>query len=313
MAKLARKHIDVTFQLGQGQFGTSGFTQVTFSGLRVQCDIAMAGALFKGQLNLRIYGMTLSQMNQLAKVGRIPTSVRQNLVAISAGDDENGMSQIYQGSISLAWADFSAMPEVAFMVEAQSGYWESLAPTPAVSYQGTISVVNAALSIATAMGMKFQNWGVTGVLYNPVFPGSAWDQLASLVRQANINCIIDRGVVVIWPRGGYRGALPSIDATPNFINTQDGEIPTISAATGMKGYPRFNATGITVETIFDPALYAGGLVNIVTSLRPTADTWGPWIVNTIAHNLESERPGGNWFSTLECSVLGNTVVQGGAQ
>ena len=101
-----QKQIAVTFQLGQGQFGTSGFNTVAIAaapgrpGPRIQCDIAQAGGIAKGQMNLRVFGLPLALMNQLARVGRtLNLGQQQNLVSVSAGDSESGMAVIYQGSI----------------------------------------------------------------------------------------------------------------------------------------------------------------------------------------------------------------------
>ena len=300
MGSFTVKRIAVTFTLGQGSFGTSGASTLTISsvagqpGPRVSADIAQAGGDAKGMLSLRVYGMTLSHMNALSHVGRsLNWGQQQNLVAVSAGDDETGMSQIYQGSITVGWADFSAAPEVGFMVEALAGWWESLAPIQANSWPGNVSVDNILRTLAAQMNVNYRNYGVQTILSNPNLAGNGWDQFQAVLQAANCEGTLDQGTLIVWPKGGVRGGL----------------IPKISAATVLVGYPRFNDNGITLKTLFNPSIVLGCQIDVESSLQAATNRWQ---VNTVAHNLESQREGGAWFSTMECSLPGNFVLQGGA-
>jgi hypothetical protein len=293
------KKIAVTFALGQGTFGTSGFDTLKISsaagqpGPRVSVQIAQAGGDAKGMLNLRMYGLTLSQMNQLSRVGRsLNFGQRQNLVLVEAGDDVVGLAQIYRGSISVGWADPSEAPSVGFIVEAQAGWWEALAPVQANSWQGSLSVDTICRTLALQMNLTYQNWGVETILVDPNLPGNGWQQFRSVLRAADAEGAIDNGALVIWPKGGSRG----------------GQVPTIGPSNIAVGYPRYNATGIALRTLFNPAINLGGQINVQSSLDAAT---GPWVVNTLGHSLEAQRPGGDWYSTMECSRPGNFVIQGG--
>jgi hypothetical protein len=286
-----KKHIDVTFTLGQGQFGTSGSNSVTVSGLRVSVDIAKAGGISRGELSMRIYGLDLPTMSQLSKVGRLALSNVNNKVLVSAGDDESGMSTIFQGWICEAWADFNAMPDVYLTVNAQAGGFEAIQPVAPRSYKGTVDAAVVMANIAASCNLAFENGGVSVILSNPYFPGTATAQFEACKAAAGINGQFnDNGVLAIWPRDGSRGGLQ----------------PLISPSGGMVGYPRFNATGITVKTLFNPAVIHGGTVQVQSSLQPACGTWR---VNTMAHNIESKRVGGAWFTTLECSSLDRVVLK----
>src|SRR5471032_3655194 len=101
-----RKRIDVTLTLGTGQFGDSGSNSVTLSGLRVQTIVQAAAGEAMPATQTRIYGIPLDMMCQLTQVGLINSAVRfNNSILIAAGDDETGLTTVYDGTIKESWAD----------------------------------------------------------------------------------------------------------------------------------------------------------------------------------------------------------------
>lgn len=276
-----KRKIDVTFKVGKGEYGDQGFDTVKLSGLRCIVDIAQAGGISKGALNLRVYGMPLELMNKLSRVGRIAPSTRQNIVTVEVGDDVS-MSTVFSGSIFIAWIDFQGAPDVCLNVEAAAGWYESNKPATPISVKGVADVAQLAGDIAKAMGYTFVNNGVTAKLANPYLPGTGWDQLVAVCQAADINFNLDRETVHIWNKGEYRQS----------------DLLTISAEQGMYGYPKFNDNGISLNTEFSPAIVSGGLINVQSSLLPAC---GVWVVNLLSHNLASEMPGGPWFTNIECS------------
>lgn len=276
-----KRRIDVTFQLGEGEFGESGFDTVKLTGLRCIVDIALAGGISKGALNLRVYGMDLPTMNKLARVGRIAPSTRQNIVTVQAGQGDV-LPVIYKGSIFAAWVDFSGMPEVCLNVEAAAGWYEAIKPVSPISIKGAGDVALIVQTIADSVGFGFVNQGVNVKVASPYLPGSAWDQLQAITQAADINFSVDRNSIYIWNKGEARLS----------------DLPTISSGTGMVGYPRFNDNGISLSTEFNPSIVFGGQVNVVSELLPAQ---GAWVVNQLSHNLSSELPNGPWLSHIECS------------
>lgn len=71
---LIRRLIDATFELGEGSYGTSGSNNVTLSGLRVSANVQNAGGRAMGSADVRVWGMTLSKMNQLSTLGMVVTA-----------------------------------------------------------------------------------------------------------------------------------------------------------------------------------------------------------------------------------------------
>ena len=96
MAFFTHKKIDLTFTKGRGTFAEGGKNTVKLSGLRVSANIVRSGGSSQGSADLRIYGMTLSKMNDLSTLGlRVSNdtySLLNNSVLVEAGD-ENGINE----------------------------------------------------------------------------------------------------------------------------------------------------------------------------------------------------------------------------
>jgi hypothetical protein len=280
------RKIDVTFTLVQGaKFAESGTNSVTLKGLRVSATIHLSGEVM-AELQLRVYGLTMSMMNQLSTLGRgVPGSTPNNTISVSAGDDQAGMTTVFDGTIYQGWADFQGMPETLFAVSAYSGLYQAVASAPPSSYQGSADVATIMGQLAKQMGMTLENNGVDAKIANPYFPGSPRQQVEECARAADIYWTIDRNVLAIWPKSGYR----------------KGDVPVLSPTTGMVGYPTFNSSGIVVSTLFKPGIKFGSLVEIKSSLTPAC---GKWSIYSMSHELESQTVGGNWFTRIEATAQG---------
>lgn len=285
----ARRLIDVTFTLGEGTFGTTGQNVVKLSGLRVVSKIIKAGGPSMGTARLQIYGMTLSKMNQLSTLGMAITLVRRNTVRVDAGDLGGTMTTVFLGTITNAWSDFQAAPDVAFHVEAHVGLFEAVQPTEPTSIQGSGDVAIIMSGLATKMGLAFENSGVTKRLSNPYFAGSPRAQALACAQAAGIEMIIDVGKLAIWNAGQARG----------------GEVPLIAPRTGMRGYPAYTSKGIMVSTVFNPSIGYGGAIEVESDLEPAR---GRWVVYMLDHSLDSLAPRGNWFTNIEAARPGFVIV-----
>lgn len=281
----ARRRISVKFQLGQGDFGEGGFDTVELTGYRMQASITKAGGVSMAQLNLRIYGLASDIMNRLTILNQDLNQNRHNIVIVSAGDDDAGLSVCFQGTIIEAWADMNGSPDTSFYLSASEGAFEAAKPTPPISYNGSIDCALAAAGIAHQMGYAFENSGVSAIVRDPYLSGTAIDQLRALARAGNYNCILDNGTVAIFPPDQPRKAL----------------VPLISKDTGMVGYPAWTQSGIQVTTLYNPSIVFNGAVKIESILTPAAGLWLPY---SIGHDLESEMPAGKWYTHMDCGLYG---------
>jgi hypothetical protein len=237
-----------------------------------------------GALDLLIYGMTLSHMNQLSTLGWSVGVPGKDQVEVFAGD-ASGMSLVYKGWIWQAVSDYQGGPNLPFHVVATSGSRESALNVKPISVNNkSADFAQLWQRIAKSMGLKSETNGINVKLAYPYLPYSAYIQALELAQHAHVNWTIDRGVLAAWPNYGSR----------------QGSTPLISPQTGMVGYPSFSTYGVKVRTLFNNELKIGGLVQIQSSITPANGTWS---IQKLEHNLQSLTPNGEWFSTLEAQRL----------
>jgi len=281
---MERRKIDVTVTLGRGNFGEDGADTVTLSGLRVSAVIQKYGMPGLDMASVRVYGATPTFMNKVTRLGKPLTEIRDNTLVISAGDDKNGMSQVFSGVINMAYADFAGAPEASINMTAIGGIKALAKPVAPVSFQGGVSAATVGQQIAASMGKSFKNSGVSVQLNNVYLPGTAIDQLRKLAVAAN--CSIDPNsgptgeVVEMWPKTGSKGELA----------------PLLSADTGLVGYPRYSDVGVSLSALYRPGFLFGGKFNLKSDLE---NTNGAWVIRGLTYDLESETPGGAWFMDIE--------------
>ena len=281
-----KKKISVTFTLDSGSFAGSTANTVTLDGYRVSAHITEAGWPSQDECQLRIYGMGLSLMNQLSLMGKTPVFIGRNTVSVAAGDDVNGMGLVYIGTVTAAHTDLSGAPDAIFHVVAHAGAYQAVQAIPPSSFKGSADAAVILSGLAKHMGLNFENNGVSVMLANPYFYGSARSQVDACARAANIECIISKQTLAIWPKSGSRG----------------GVIPLISPETGLVGYPFPSGQSLLgLRTLFNPAISFGAKIQVQSSITPAC---GTWTVCHIDHDLESETPNGAWFTTLTATPPG---------
>ena len=286
MSFLSRK-ITVTFKLGTGSFGETGTNTVTISGLRVHAMIAKAGGPMIASAQVSIFGLTKSKLNELTgpSFGTDTVRMRNNIIQISAGDDTYGMATIFEGVITVCYADFNSPPDSVLTVMAQSAILYAVRDMEPTSYTPSADAAVLAQEIASKMRVGFLNHGVSKILSTPYYWGTAKQQLDKLKLDANFSYIIEEGILEIWPSDGNRG----------------GVIPLINKASGMIGYPSFSNLGLSVKTLYNPNIFFGKKVKVESDLTPAN---GEWYVFDLNHNIQSETPGGQWMTSFNGRPLG---------
>ena len=294
MTDYAKRRIDVTFKLGGERgsqrapdaprvFAVNGKDEVKLTGLRCRVTAAMVGEGVQASLNLSVWGMTLSTMNELSTLRVLPGEIRNNTVTVEAGDEAAGMSVVYRGSIIHGWANMNAQPNVSFEVVALTGQFDDLAPANATSYSGGVDVATMVKGLCERMGRGFVNHGVTAQLADPYHSGSLLAQLRAICQAASVEWVDEGDVIHIYPRHGSR-------RTP--------QPPIVSPETGMLGFPSYTSGGLDLTTRFNPEIKHGGLIEVKSSLTPAC---GRWAVLNLLHDLESETPNGAWFTTIRAA------------
>lgn len=282
----ARRKINVTISLGEGDYGATPGKEVTLEGYRVSCKIVAYNGDAQGQMQLRIWGMKLPLINELTKVGPIMSQRRNNRVTVTAGEVGGAMSTVYEGTIDSAYGDFQGSPDVVFNVVALSAGLAAVKPVDPTSYPGDVDAATIMEDLAGKMGAVLENNGVAVTLASPYFAGTALEQVKSCARAANIFYTVDRGKLAIWSKPAHRASDPvQIDVDHDMV-----------------GYPAFSGDGISLVTLFNPDLELGGRVS-VKSILPVA--CGVWNIYKLSVDLESEIPNGRWFSSIDCYRLEN--------
>lgn len=281
---LARRLLEVTISLADtgASFADSGGigNTVTLSGLRMSARILKAGGPSDSTLDLTVYGMTRSVMDRLSTLGMQINLVPKNGIVLTAGDADAGLSTVFAGYILAAYADFRSAPDVSFHITAHTLLPSAAIPVPVSSFEGPTDVATILSGLATRMGLRFENNGVTAKLSSPYLSGDAKAQARAVVEDAGISWNGgDAGVLAIWPKNGSRG----------------GQVPLLAPDTGMIGYPTYTAYGIIVRSIFNPNVGFGGKINVQSDLQPAC---GEWAVYGLDYELDSQVPGGAWFMTI---------------
>lgn len=301
-----KKIINVSFTLApavdakgnitsQPTFAGGNNNKVDLTGYRVVANIVKGGGISsQGTLTLRVYGMSLSLMNQLSTLGKTPIYVlgpQMNQISITAGD-ETGTSLVFQGAISQAYTDLSGAPEAAFNISAFSLLYQAVQTIAPTSYKSPVDVATVLQSLAQQMSLKFENNGVSVILPTVYLHGSALNQCTDAIQMANIEWNQgDNGILAIWPKGGARA----------------GNVPLISPANGtLVGYPYPSGGGLLgLKTVFNPDLVFGTKIQVETSITPAV---GIWTICSLVHDIESEVFGGQWFTTLVGTPPGYLTV-----
>ena len=243
--------------------------------------IIVNGSNYTGSIELSIYGLPLSLMNQLSTVGNQYWQQAQNSITLSAGEVGGQMSVVFQGQIFNAYVDAAAMPQVAFRLTCSpGGGFHAMKPVTPITFQGPKKASDMLSQLAGQMGFSFENNGVNTMLTNPYYPGGmgAWSQAWRIARHANADLWVERGVMAVAPAGTSRTNSPSTLAPPKMV-----------------GYPAFKESGVIAKSYFDPAYSVGNKVQITSSITPAC---GSWQIIQIIYELDCFLPHGKWFCTL---------------
>lgn len=269
------------------QFSNKKGEILDLKGLRCNAVINNPGgsAAF-GKLHLQVYGMTLEHMNAYSSTGANLVFVQQNRVTVSAGNQGSALSQIFSGTIISSYIDFSSIPDVSFVVEAVSGYYQQGVQIAPLQVNGSANVEDLIKSIAESNGFTFKNSLAPNnahfVVQNQYISGSAMEQMSTLANLAKFPMIVENDTISIWGNEKVRD-LVQINVNPQ---------------TGLIGYPSYWAAGFMIKQEFSPENLIGRIVNL-KSVIPKSN--GPWPIQMATHELSTLTPNGSWFTTSRLS------------
>ena len=284
-----KKQLRFVITLGTGKFGSSNNDTVTLQGFRAIADIDKAGGMMMGTLKAKIYGVKQADMNSITTLQWKPQTWIPNTVEVFTIDG-TAETLIFAGNIVNAWADYQGMPDVFLHIQAQAAFFNALKAIPPRSFKGPIDTPSVMAQIAADLGYTFENNGVTTQLTDLYLPNTGLEQAKDLARAAGCDLYLDDKVLAITPPNVPRKAL----------------IPVISPTSGLIGYPTFDGVGVNFQALFNPGVTFGGSIKLETDVQQAT---GEWIVTSVAHRLESEKPGGAWYSTIRGNANGLAVTR----
>ena len=288
------------------------FNSITLQGLRASVTIENAGGAMMGTLNASIYGLPLDHVNKLTSLmWKTPilsssgSSFSEYMVQVYAIDGTQE-SLLFNGEVLNAWADFSGMPQVALLVQANVGYSALVSATNPTSLAANTTVGTVMSQIANKMGFSFEckdtSLSSQVVAKGSYFGNTAMEQARSMEDSYKFwmyqDATTNPPTLAIAPWGSARQSLVAL----------------ITPRTGMIGYPLFNSSGVTFSCYYNPAILFGGTIKISESAVEQANA--EWTVVSMSHQLSSQTPGGPWQSSIQ-AVAGNfgslgTLLAGGA-
>lgn len=275
-----RKHgLKVQITLRKGSF-RNGTNSIMISDLAMTANVDKMGPPDFGKASVTIYGLPMDVMEQLSTLSMMPMFFNRNYINIFAGDEVEGYSQVFAGTIQSATADFNAQPDVKMKLDARVGFWGSVTAQGQNVVSGSQTAASFIEKQAKAAGMTFENKGVSSSVSNAIFSGSPIEQAKQAAEQVGAELVIDDEKMTLIPQGGSLG----------------GTVPKLSASTGLIGYPSMSQNGIDFKAIFNPHFKFAGLIELET-LVPRCS--GQWRIIKLSHKLSSNMPSdGAWESTI---------------
>ena len=270
----------IQLTLSKGEFKDGEGNSYRISDLAMTCKVDKVGPPDFGKASATIYGLPLEVMEQLSTLNMHPLFVKRNYMNIFAGDDISGYTQIFAGSITKASADFNGAPDVPFHIDARLGFFGSVTAQGDNVVSGSQPVAKFIESQAKKAGMTFKNEGVTTSIQNSIFTGSPIEQARQAAQQIGAELIIDDEQMILVKNGASR----------------KGNVPVLSADSGLLGYPTMTQNGIECKAIFNPDFRFAGLIEI-KSIVPKVS--GQWRIIKLSHSLSSNMPNaGQWESSI---------------
>jgi len=294
MAFIQRK-VSVAITLANGNFQGGGNSKtiaaqdtpdgIDTSAPWISAHINSAGGVFGSQMQLAIYGMSLSDANQLSTVGKqLFQMSTQNHVTVQAGDAQSDMQLVFSGNISFAYVDAAAPPNVCLRILAVPGGAAAAQQADPVSISGAGDLQTIMNGFASQISFGFEGNGVNKKIATPYLWGSVGAQIKQAAQAGGVEHILDRDKLAIWEPGTARGLATVSLAPPQLI-----------------GYPAFSQADVMCKSIFNPQFQNGGTLALQSSLTPAC---GNWIIHSVQHNIEANMPNGKWETHIKASWPG---------
>lgn len=287
-----RRRVRVTFQLASGTFWREGNPDtVLLEGFRASIEIDAPGGYEFAVCRARVFGVDQLTMDRLTVINYQNLDFYRNTMLVEATDDDGQYTVIFHGEIYIAQPDYTGAPDVAFVAEARSGLIGSLSVASPNSYPGAQRVSAIMSRLARELGVALEDNGVTSTVTDMYLAGSPLTKVQALSEAARIQYWFapEQGVLAIAPAGIPRR----------------GNRVTYNMNTGLVGWPTKTHVGVAFTALFNPAAFHGCPILLETDVTACH---GEWYIISMSHRLDSELPGGAWF-THHVATPANTTIR----
>ncbi|WP_406239196.1 hypothetical protein ACF3NX_03875 [Acetobacter orientalis] len=310
------RKVRVIFRLLGHSFGTTGADTVTLDGLHVQADITQAQFPAAESATVRLQGVQPDLINRLSLAAPNLNTQNASELTLASLQPDGTVAVVFQGGVTLAYADYTNAPESSFVVQAFSSALPNALAAPPTSFKGRVPASQLMGAIASKAGLRFVNYGVQATFYNPYCYGSPGQQLAQCLETTPMRVGLGRGQLSVWPitqatqsgqSGGQTTQAYSV-ATASAPNTlmqkeksQTTQVIEVSAATGLIGYPSWSAGGLMLRMLFNAQVGFNTVLHLQSRYQPAgwgAQGAGLWRVVQAHHSLQTEIPNGTWFTDV---------------
>lgn len=275
-----RRNLRLTFQLVTGSFIVEGSPdRLVVDGFRVQAEIDAPGGYEFSTARLRVYGLERFVMERLTVINYQNLDYMRNSVQVEATDENGQYASIFLGEIYYAQADYRGAPDVPFVIEARSGLIGSLTASPSASYRGPQKISAIMERLAKELNVRLENNGVDMTVTDMTLVGSPLHKIQTLASTNRLQYwyLPEEGVLAIAPPGVARKSEP---VAYDYTN-------------GVVGWPSKVHNGIIFTALFNPATFHGCKITMESEVSSCN---GEWYIISMSHRLDSETPGGAWFT-----------------
>jgi hypothetical protein len=288
--------LNVTISNSAYSFGAlSSADTMVIRGMRIMLDFQFDGDLSQGHGEVKIFGLSEAKMEALTFLNWDGAGLDANTITVEAGTSDADMKTIIKSDILQAMPDYSGAPNVPLVIVCKMGLMARLKPAQSVSFPGLVSAQTILEKLAGMGGysLEYQS-AVTSSLTDASFSGSMLDMIEAAKRALRITYHLDtiKNVLAVWdPLKGR--SIPQID---------------VSAGSGLIGWPRLTRLGVDFDMLFNPSVQFGGPILLKSQVQRAN---GVFYVSGLTHQLESNLPGGAWFTTVRANKNAGTVVLAG--
>lgn len=288
VTRAARVTVTVTREDSSSDTGVST-SQYVFQEHRMIIRVSLGGGRF-GNAKVSIHGVPLANMNNISRLWLVPLQIQaQDTIAIDVWDGSTYVP-FFNGVISWAGTDGSALPDVTLNIEANAAFGLSQTTPAPYSASGTQTLENVLTGILQNTGFTLDLAPSVPPLTvtNPRYSGSAQDQLDACLRAfPNIAFNVTLQRVRVYPTTQPFGTDPIL----------------VSPTTGAVGAPNYSSSAVTWKTLFNPQLVPGQAILLDSEFVLSGGA--NWVCRVLNHTLEPNKPKGAWHTDFAAVGIPN--------